>query len=66
LTGSCEKRGLLATEAKRKSEAVIAGATSLWPTRGARMAKAARHRCRVVLSAFSRLCNGRNRARQRP
>jgi hypothetical protein len=38
LTGSCEKHGLLATEAKRKSEGVIASAASVWLSRGRRMA----------------------------
>jgi hypothetical protein len=41
LTGSCEKRGLLATEAKRKSESGLASAASVWPARGERVAKAA-------------------------
>jgi len=39
LTGSCEKRGLLATEAKRKSEGVLASAASVWLSRGERVAK---------------------------
>jgi len=39
LTGSCEKRGLRATEAKRKSEGVIAGAAQMWLVRVERMAK---------------------------
>jgi hypothetical protein len=52
LTGSCEKRGLLATEAKRKNEAMIAGATSLWPSRGGRMAKLAGHRYQVMHAPF--------------
>jgi hypothetical protein len=41
LTGSCEKHGLLATEAKRKSEDVIVGAASVWLSRVERMAKEA-------------------------
>jgi hypothetical protein len=42
LTGSCEKRGPLATEGKRKSEGVLASAASVWLSRGERMAKEAR------------------------
>jgi hypothetical protein len=41
LTGSCEKRGLLATEGKRKSEGVLASAASVWLSRGERMANEA-------------------------
>jgi hypothetical protein len=41
LTGSCEKRGWLATEGKRKSEGVLASAASVWLSRGERAAKEA-------------------------
>jgi hypothetical protein len=53
LTGSCEKRGLLATEGKRKSECAIASASSVWLSRGVRMAKEARAYCRLCIR-FSR------------
>jgi hypothetical protein len=53
LTGSCEKRGLLATEGKRKSECAIASAASVWLSRGERMAKAARPDCRLYVGFFS-------------
>ncbi|MCK1517865.1 hypothetical protein IVB22_36355 [Bradyrhizobium sp. 190] len=52
LTGSCEKRGLLATEGKRKSEGVIAGAASVWLSRVERMAKEAQSDCPVVCPIF--------------
>jgi hypothetical protein len=44
---------LLATEAKRKGEDFIAGATSLWLPRGGPMAKAERRRCADVAPAFN-------------
>jgi len=52
LTGSCEKRGLLATEGKRKSEGVLASAASVWLSRGERMAKEAQLGYQVVRSTF--------------
>jgi hypothetical protein len=54
LTGSCEKRGLLATEGKRNSEGVIASAASVWLSRVERMAKEAQPDCPVVRPIFSR------------
>jgi hypothetical protein len=53
LTGSCEKRGLLATEAKRKSEGILASAALMWLSRGERVTKA-RARLMVVCPMFSR------------
>jgi hypothetical protein len=65
LTGSCEKRGLLATEGKRKSEGVIASAASVWLSRVERMAKEARPERPVVLLIFlAPRCGGRNHVRQ--
>jgi len=52
LTGSCEKRGLLATEGERKSEGVLASAASVWLSRGERMAKEMRPGCLVVRPIF--------------
>jgi hypothetical protein len=74
LTGSCEKRGLLATEGKRKSEGAIAGAASVWLSRGERMAKAARLDCWLCVRFSSRrdamaaITSGgsRNRGEHRP
>jgi hypothetical protein len=54
LTGSCEKRGLLATEGKRKSEGGLASAAPLWLSRGKRMAKEARPHFRLHFGFFSR------------
>jgi hypothetical protein len=53
LTGSCEKRGLLATEGKRKSEGVLASAASVWLSRGERMAKGAQIDYRLCVRSFS-------------
>jgi hypothetical protein len=65
LTGSCEKRGLLATEGKRKSEGVIASAASVWLSRVERMAKEARLERPVVFSILlAPRCRGRNHVRQ--
>jgi hypothetical protein len=52
LTGSCEKRGLPATEGKQKSDGVIAGAASVWLPRVERMAKEAQSDCPIVCSIF--------------
>jgi hypothetical protein len=73
LTGSCEKRGLLATEAKRKSARVLASAAAVWQARGERVAKIY-VRDEVVRSARSLSCivaaitsgGGRNRGEHRP
>jgi len=52
LTGSCEKRGLLATEGKRKSEGVIASAAWVWLSRVEPMAKEAQSGYSVVRPVF--------------
>jgi hypothetical protein len=52
LTGSCEKRGLLATEGKRKSEDIIVSAASVWPSRVEQMVKEVRPGCLVVCPIF--------------
>jgi hypothetical protein len=52
LTGSCEKRGVLATEGKRKSEGVIASATPVWRSRVERMAKHALPDLRLCVGFF--------------
>jgi hypothetical protein len=74
LTGSCEKRGWLATEGKRKSEGVLASAASVWLARGERMAKQAQLDYRLCVQLFSRrdamavITSGdsRNRGEHRP
>jgi hypothetical protein len=74
LTGSCEKRGLLATEGKRKSEGDIASAAPVWLSRGKRMAKEAQPHCRLYFRFSSRrdavaaITSGgsRNRGEHRP
>jgi hypothetical protein len=74
LTGSCEKRGPLATEGKRKSEGVLASAASVWLARGERMAKQAKLDYRLCVRLFSRrdamaaITSGgsRNRGEHRP
>jgi hypothetical protein len=74
LTGSCEKRGPLATEGKRKSEGVLASAASVWLSRGERMAKEAQLDYRLCVRFFSRrdamavITSGdsRNRGEHRP
>jgi hypothetical protein len=74
LTGSCEKRGWLATEGKRKSAAVLASAASVWLSLGERTAKAARLEYRLCVRVFSRpiamavITSGgsRNRGEHRP
>jgi hypothetical protein len=57
LTGSCEKRGLLATEGKRKSEDIIAGAASVRPSRVEQMVKEVRPGCLVVRPIFFASCH---------
>jgi hypothetical protein len=52
LTGSCEKRGLLATEGKRNSEGVIASAASVWLSRVEQMVKEVWSGCLVVRPIF--------------
>jgi hypothetical protein len=52
LTGSCEKRGLPATEGKQKSDGVIAGAASVWLPRVERAAKEAQSDRPVVCPIF--------------
>jgi hypothetical protein len=52
LTGSCEKRGLLATEGKRKSEDIIGSAASAWLSRVEQMVKEMRPGCLVVRPIF--------------
>jgi hypothetical protein len=52
LTGSCEKRGWLATEGKRKSEGVLASAASVWLPRVERMAKEVQPGCQVAHPVF--------------
>jgi hypothetical protein len=52
LTGSCEKRGLLATEGKRKSEDIIASAASVWLSRVEQMVKEVWSGCLVVRPIF--------------
>jgi hypothetical protein len=74
LTGSCEERGLLATEGKRKSEGVLASAASVRLSRGERMAKEAQIDYRLCVRFFSRrnamaaITSGdsRNRGEHRP
>jgi hypothetical protein len=74
LTGSCEKRGPLATEGKRKSEGVLASASSVWLSRGERVAKEAKLDYRLCVRLFSRrdamaaITSGdsRNRGEHRP
>jgi hypothetical protein len=74
LTGSCEKRGLLATEGKRKSEGVLASAASVCLSRGERMANEAQFDYRLSVRFFSRrdavaaITSGgsRNRGEHRP
>jgi hypothetical protein len=74
LTGSCEKRGPLATEGKRKSEGVLASAASVWLSRGERTAKETKLDYRLCVRLFSRrdamaaITSGdsRNRGEHRP
>jgi hypothetical protein len=54
LTGSCEKRGLSATEGKRKSEDIIAGAASVWPSRVEQMVKEVRPVAWLCFRIYSR------------